>query len=122
MTATRPILEEDQPTGWFRAAVHSGGHVVLEGELDVSALDALRATLDQVLLGSGDSIAIDVAGLSFIDSAAISELLRYQIAASARQRHLCLEHVSEQIAAVLEFLDLDHLLTATATVVRVISR
>ena len=112
MTATRPIIEDDLQTGWFRAAVHPGGHVVLEGELDVSALDALRAALDQVLLGSGEPIAIDVAGLSFIDSAAISELLRYQIAASARQRLLCLDRVSKQVAAVIECLDLDHVLIA----------
>jgi anti-anti-sigma factor len=100
----------------FRAAVGPEGHVSLSGELDVSALDALRAALDQALVDTEDLLQVDIAELSFIDSRAISELLRYQVAAANRHRRLCLEAVPDHIANVLEILDLgDILMTATDT-------
>ncbi len=100
----------------FRAAVGPDGHVYLSGELDITALDALREALDQALVDSMDLLLVDIGGLSFVDSRAICELLRYQIAAAKRHRRLCLEAVPEHIANVLEILDLGHILmTATDT-------
>jgi anti-anti-sigma factor len=94
----------------FRAAVGTDGHVYLSGELDVTALDALREALDQALVDSTDLLFVDIAELSFVDSRAICELLRYQVAAANRHRRLCLEAVPEHIANVLEILDLGDIL------------
>lgn len=90
----------------FSAAIGPDGHVYLSGELDITGLDPLRAVLDQAVLDSHDLLIVDVAGLSFIDSSAIAELLRYQIAAARRQRQLRLVGVPESIAQVLDILDL----------------
>lgn len=113
MTLTPPShasFAQSSTQGLFRAVVHPGARVILEGELDISALDALRAVLDQALLDPDEVIEIDAAELTFIDSAAISELLRYQVVAAARQRRLHLEHVPSPVTIVLDALDLRHVL------------
>jgi anti-anti-sigma factor len=101
----------------FRATVHPSARVALAGELDISALDALRVALDQALLESDETIQIDAAQLSFIDSAAISELLRYHLVAASQQRRLQLERVSRPVATVLDILDLTHILTKEAILI-----
>jgi anti-anti-sigma factor len=102
--------------GLFRAVVYPGARVTLEGDLDISALDALRTALDQALLDPDEVIAIDAAELTFIDSAALSELLRYHVVAAARQRRLHLERVPGPVATVLDALDLRHVLMEEATI------
>jgi anti-anti-sigma factor len=97
-------------SGSFHAVVYPDAHVALAGELDVGALDALRAALDQVLLEPDEVVEIDAAQLSFIDSTAISELLRYHVIAAAEQRWLHLERVSWPVGNVLDILDLRHIL------------
>jgi anti-anti-sigma factor len=94
----------------FSAAVGPDGHVYLNGELDIAGLDALRAALEQAVLGPGDLLVIDIAGLSFIDSSAISELLRYQLTATSSRRRLCLTAVPDHIGQILDILDLRDLL------------
>ena len=94
----------------FRATVHPGARVTLTGELDIGALDALRAALDQALLEPDETIHINAVQLSFIDSTAITELLRYHLAAAVQHRKLYLEHVSRPVATVLDILDLGHIL------------
>jgi anti-sigma B factor antagonist len=93
----------------FTAAVDSDGRVVLAGELDRGGIDGLRAVLDQALFDQGD-ILVDVANLSFIDSSALTEMLRYQLLAASQERQLRLVRVSEPVAVVLDLLDLGHLL------------
>jgi anti-anti-sigma factor len=94
----------------FSAALQPDGRVVLTGELDISGLEALRAALDQALCDPGDLLAIDAAQLSFIDSIAITELLRYGLKAAVRNRRLCLEPVSSAVGDVIDLLDLRHVL------------
>jgi anti-sigma B factor antagonist len=98
-----------QPSAVFTAAVDVEGHVVLRGELDRSGIDGLRAVLDQALFEPGD-IVVDVEGLSFIDSSALTELLRYQLLAASQQRLLRLVRLSAPVAVVLDVLDLGPLL------------
>jgi anti-anti-sigma regulatory factor len=90
--------------------MHPEGHVALGGVLDVASLDALRVALDQALLGSDDLIRLDAAELEIIDSAAISELLRYQLIAISQQKRFSLENVSGLVALILDLLDLRDLL------------
>ena len=94
----------------FQAVVYPGARVILAGEFDITSLDALRTVLDQALLDPDEIIEIDLAELTFIDSAAISELLRYQVVAAVRQRRLHLQRVPGPVATVLDALDLRHVL------------
>jgi anti-anti-sigma factor len=84
--------------------------VALTGELDIRALDALRGALDKAQLEADDTIPIDAAQMSFIDSTAISDLLRYHMVAAAQHRCLYFKSVSRPVATVLDFLDLEHIL------------
>ena len=95
----------------FRAAFDADGHVLLGGELDVGGLESLRSVLNQAFSAPGN-VLIDAAGLSFIDSRAIAELLRYQVYAATQRRELCLVRVSATLARVLDILDLRHVLEA----------
>lgn len=111
MTVTKPPTPgADCPSGTFTATMHPEGHVALGGVLDVASLDALRVALDQALLGSDDLIRLDAAELEIIDSAAISELLRYQLIAISQQKRFSLENVSGLVALILDLLDLRDLL------------
>lgn len=96
----------------FTATSFAAGHVRLEGELDISGLDALRSVLEQALVGS-DDVVVDVAGLTFIDSRAISELLRFQLVAAAQSREVLLLRPSPAVARVIDILELGHILMAT---------
>lgn len=99
--------------GGFTATLDGAGSVVLAGELDIASVESLRTALDQVLLEPSELILIDAAQLSFIDSVAISELLRYQVAAAAQCRRIRLVRVSRVVADVLSLLDLDPVLMAS---------
>lgn len=96
----------------FSATVGPKGTVSLRGELDITGVEALRAALDQAMNEAGNVVIVDVAELSFIDSLAISELLRVQITAATQQRFLRLENIPDVIGSVLDILDLRETLTS----------
>ncbi len=98
-------LEFSGPATGFTAALQNG-RVVLTGELDIASVESLRIVLDQALLESEEQIRIDAAQLSFIDSVAISELLRYQVAAAVQHRQLRIQRASRSVTEVLNLLDL----------------
>ena len=110
MTVTSPCSAPWAEPAWFSASVGPDGRVVLTGELDVASIDALRASLEVALIEPGEVILINCARLSFIDSAAIAVLLRYQLRAAVRQRRVLLEETSPHVTEVLDLLDLRHLL------------
>ena len=59
--------------------VREGGglRVVLSGELDIASVGRLEAALPD--LASGDTLAVDLRGLSFIDSSGIHVLMRLDV-------------------------------------------
>ena len=69
-------------------------------------LSQLRAALDQALVDGGPVISLDLAKLSFIDAAALSELLHYQLLALSRNQELRVESASDEVVAVFEAFDL----------------
>ena len=111
MTITNPARSAGEP-GLFAATVSPDGWVQLAGELDIGSLAALRAALDQALLDPGPVIHVDAGALEFIDSAALSELLRYQLAAAVQRRQILFEQVSPSVAWLFDLLDLRHILMA----------
>ena len=100
------------PDASFRAVVRDGGTVELVGELDITGVAALREALDQALLEQAETLQVDATAVNFIDSAALSELLYYQLVAAAQQRRLVVDP-SPQMATVLELLDLGPALTGS---------
>jgi anti-anti-sigma factor len=111
MTTTIPAdLGTGPATPAFSATLGHGNRLILAGELDIAGVEALRAALDQLMLERDELLRIDASRLTFIDSLAISVLLRYQLAASVLHRKLFLESVSRQVGQLLELLDLRHLL------------
>jgi len=93
----------------FVATVDAPGHCVLEGELDLASVEALRAALEQAFLESSD-IEVDVAGVHFVSSPVLTELLRFQIRAAAEKRQMRLVHLSAPVEKILDLLDLRELL------------
>ncbi len=106
-------VEATTPVPAFSAAVRADGAVELAGELSLAELGALRAALDEALAAEGDLLRVDAERLTFIDTTAISELLRYQLLAAAERRLLCVERPSPFVTMVLDLLDLQHLLAAS---------
>ncbi len=58
--------------------------IVLTGELDVASAPVLEATLEELCTAGAREVAIDMAGLEFIDSMGLNAILRGQA--------LCEEH------------------------------
>jgi anti-anti-sigma factor len=100
----------------FGAAIDSSGRIALTGELDITQLGALRGILDEALDRSGGPLLVDAGHLSFIDQSALSELLRYQLLAAARQRRLWLDQVSDPVGMLVDAFDLQHILGPTRVV------
>jgi len=107
MTVVTSIRENaDNAAASFSASFEPDGYVVLKGELDVTGIAALRDALDQAILATRESIVITATALKFIDSAAITEILRYNLIACIQDRDLLLDGVSDQVAVVLDAFDL----------------
>ena len=90
----------------LRATRGDQGHSTLAGEADATSIDELRAALDQALVDGGPVVSLDLAKLSFIDAAALSELLHYQLLALSRNQELRVESASDEVVAALEAFDL----------------
>lgn len=94
----------------FTATIDACGGLVFAGELTGGALDTLHIALDLALLDPGDLISIDASRLTSIDPSAVSELLRYQLIAAARQRQFCLERATPAVVKTLDLLDVGPIL------------
>jgi anti-anti-sigma factor len=108
---TPPSAEVDQCwPGEFSAVVDPSGRIALAGQLDITRLDMLHGILDEALERTDALVYVDVSELSFIDPAAVSVLLSYQLLLAVRQRRLWLDPVSVAVEAVLDLFDLHHIL------------
>ncbi len=74
--------------------------VVLSGELDLAAAPRLRARVDET--GSAEALVLDFAGVSFIDSAVLKELLRARAELAARDVRLVLAGVTMPVRRLLD--------------------
>lgn len=76
--------------------------VELDGELDLNGVDVLTAAVGDLLGEPPRSIAVDAAGLTFIDSAGLRALLVAQRDAEAAGTVLGLVKSSQSVDRVLE--------------------
>lgn len=84
--------------------------VVLDGEVDISSVGTLRACLDHVLADSYESVVIDLAGVTFLDSSGLAVVARAHVSLQEMGRHLRLSNPSPSVRRVLELSGLDALL------------
>jgi len=78
----------------------------LVGELDLAARDACEGVLSP-LVGSPDSLELDLSKLSFIDSSGLGMLLRLHDAAEEAGGRLVLRNPQPQTVNLLTMTDLD---------------
>jgi anti-anti-sigma factor len=88
---------------------HSVPVVALSGELDVSTIPSVQATVDSAIasaLATGEHLVFDLSGVSFMDSSGIALLL----ASRARVGRVGLRQPTATIARLLEIAGLSEVL------------
>ena len=81
--------------------------VSIEGELDLHTAPELEQALGTILARGGRSVVVDLAGLEFIDSAALAALLRALPRFRARGGRFLLVTEDRRILRTLEITGLD---------------
>ena len=76
--------------------------LVLWGELDCSSAPELRARISEVLAAGAGSVALDLAGLSFIDAAGLGVLIGAERQLRQRNGRLELRRVPRSVRRVFE--------------------
>jgi anti-anti-sigma factor len=94
----------------FRGYVDDAGRVVVTGEIDLASLEGFRVVLEQAMHERAKPVVLDASGLTFMDSAAITELLTFKIRVLAAGGELRIEGISPEIADVFGMLDLSEVL------------
>lgn len=74
----------------------------VEGEVDADNCEALGASIEPALSDDVDTLVIDAANLSFIDSSGITELLRMRDVMQARGGVCRIEAPTDQVRRILE--------------------
>jgi len=80
--------------------------LVLSGELDMISAPELAGTLDDVLAQPHARVMLDLNGLSFVDSAGVSVLIKAKKAATTHGRTLVLRRPTEQLERVFALVGL----------------
>ena len=82
--------------------------LLLSGQLDSITAPQLQARLDE--LGTGRSVALDLKGITYIDSAGLAVLMTGRTAHDAAGNYLSLDRPSNAVVAIFESTELtDHL-------------
>lgn len=88
----------------FRMHPGSDGVFYLAGELDIASGDTLEATVQASLNGKAD-VVLDVADLTFVDSAGIRAFIR--LAKQSAPRPVVLRNPQANVARVLEIVRIE---------------
>jgi len=86
----------------------------LHGELDMATARPLRAALLKALAIDGTPVALDLSGLSFIDSTGIAVLLAAGRRALGEGRSFSLHHPGRMVGKALQLTGADRLLAIEA--------
>jgi anti-sigma B factor antagonist len=79
-----------------------GSRVIVTGDLDRSARDSFWKELERVLTGRADEVQVHLGGVTFIDAAGLTVLLRAQRTASELGLRLVLEAPSLPVLRMLD--------------------
>ncbi len=80
--------------------------IKLTGEIDLSNVDSVRATIESTVSGAPERIVFDLRGLDFLDSSGIALLLY----AAANARTVQLRHSSDIVRRLIEVTGLSDVL------------
>jgi anti-sigma B factor antagonist len=80
--------------------------LALSGELDMASAPELASTLKEILAQSHPRVMLDLNGLSFVDSAGVSVLIKAKQSAEARGRTFVLRRPTEQLERVFALVGL----------------
>ncbi len=103
-------------TGFHIEHENLGRTVVLRlhGELDMATARALRAALLKAMSVDGTPVALDLSGLSFIDSTGIAVLLAAGRQALDEERSFSLHHPGRMVGKALQLTGADRLIAIEA--------
>jgi anti-anti-sigma factor len=92
--------EPGKPTGRAEIASDEAGVPVIKlvGEIDLSNVDSVRATIDDTVSSAPERIIFDLSGLDFLDSSGIALLLF----AAAKSGSVQLRNPSEIVQRIIE--------------------
>lgn len=82
-------------------------HLVLDGRFDAFETEAFRTTIDALLQAEATSVALDLAGVHFIDSSGLAELVRAMKHCREADGELYLMNPSDPVVVILELTRLD---------------
>ena len=85
--------------------------VLLEGRFDAHEAPAVRTILDELIDGASITLIIDLSSVQFIDSTALSELVRAMKRAREHGGDLTLAAPSDPVRVILELTALDQAFT-----------
>lgn len=107
--AAAPLLRR---TGFYVEVTQDGETVVLrlEGELDTATARELRAALATAMATDATAVALDLAGLSFVDSTGIAVFLAACHQAETQGRSFTLRNPGRMVLKVLHLTGVDRLL------------
>jgi anti-anti-sigma factor len=99
---------------WRHTVSHHHGQavVVLAGELDISATDALRDLLDEI--SQHEDVTVDLAAVTFLDSTIISVRVRAYLTAQDAERRFAVSEPSPATRRILTVAGVLELLTPGA--------
>jgi anti-sigma B factor antagonist len=80
--------------------------LALAGELDVISAPELAEQLEALAADASPRVLLDLSGLSFVDSAGVSVLVKARHAAEESGRRLILRNATEQVHQVFSVLGL----------------
>jgi anti-anti-sigma factor len=92
-------------TGGFSASVTTAGEVALvtlAGEADLAARPEFSAALDDALATDAPTVVLDVARLSYLESACLRTVLHAYRTADEQGRHLVMRNVRGIVRRVLD--------------------
>jgi anti-sigma B factor antagonist len=105
-----PLSPDEYAVTYRRLDVDQGLCVLeIHGDLDVAVARSLIFELDGLLEVGAPRVGVDLSGVPFMDSSALSALVRARERAAARGQRLDLLRPSPACAKVLSLTGLDHI-------------
>ena len=89
-----------------RTSENGGVVLTLVGELDVISAPELAEQLDALAAAACPRVLLELSGLTFVDSAGVSVLVKARHEAEGSGRRLILRHATEQVHQVFSVLGL----------------
>ena len=87
--------------------------VAASGEVDIESVERLLEVSRECLDASPQVLALDLAGVTFIDSSGLGALVRIRKAADARNADLVLQNVPGSVHRLLEVTGLSEVFTTS---------